>query len=173
MLGTPARGILIAGLLAILVVTAKAADSASSEPSSTASPTSSPSTSPPSTTEGSSEESSTARKGDAEAESVQPGEQHQVAILKQINRVNDDGSYTFGYEAADGSFKIETRDVLGHVKGMFGYIDEHGNLKRVSYSAANGTGFSQASGVPEGAAVGEDEASQPLYPQVILSRTQE
>lgn len=67
--------------------------------------------------------------------------QDQVAILKQINRVNDDGSYTFGYEAADGSFKIETRDVNGNVKGMFGFINEDGELKRVSYSASNGTGF--------------------------------
>lgn len=64
-----------------------------------------------------------------------------VPILKEINRVNDDGSYTFGYEAADGSFKIETRDVQGNVKGMFGYIDETGELKRVSYTANNGTGF--------------------------------
>lgn len=69
----------------------------------------------------------------------------EVSILKQINRVNEDGSYTFGYEAADGSFKIETRDVLGNVKGMFGFIDETGELKRVSYTASNGTGF-QASG---------------------------
>ncbi|KDR18148.1 hypothetical protein L798_08008 [Zootermopsis nevadensis] len=67
--------------------------------------------------------------------------QQQVAILKQINRVNDDGSYTFGYEAADGSFKIETRDVQGNVKGMFGFVDESGELKRVSYSASNNTGF--------------------------------
>lgn len=65
----------------------------------------------------------------------------EVEIIKQINRVNDDGSYTFGYEAADGSFKIETRDVLGNVKGMFGFVDENGELKRVSYNANNGTGF--------------------------------
>lgn len=30
----------------------------------------------------------------------------QVAILKQIRKVNEDGSYTFGYEAGDGSFKV-------------------------------------------------------------------
>lgn len=72
-------------------------------------------------------------------------EQSDVAILRQINRLNDDGSYTFGYEAADGSFKIETRDVEGNVKGMFGFVDENGELKRISYSARNGTGF-QASG---------------------------
>lgn len=69
-----------------------------------------------------------------------PGPQ-EVEIVKQINRVNEDGSYTYGYEAADGSFKIETRDVSGTVKGMFGYIDETGELKRVSYTAKNGTGF--------------------------------
>lgn len=30
----------------------------------------------------------------------------QVAILKQLRKVNEDGSYTFGYEAGDGSFKV-------------------------------------------------------------------
>lgn len=85
----------------------------------------------------------------------------QVAILKQINRVNEDGSYTFGYEAADGSFKIETRDVLGHVKGMFGFIDEHGQLKRVSYTAANGTGF-QADREPLPSPPGQPPGPQPL-----------
>lgn len=32
----------------------------------------------------------------------------QVAILKQIRKVNEDGSYTFGYEAGDGSFKVHS-----------------------------------------------------------------
>lgn len=98
--------------------------------------------------------------------------QQQVAILKQINRVNDDGSYTFGYEAADGSFKIETRDVLGNVKGMFGFVDESGELKRVSYSASNKTGFQSGGNVP---AVTEAEEKQDvstqspplLYQQII------
>ncbi|VVC25172.1 Insect cuticle protein [Cinara cedri] len=65
-----------------------------------------------------------------------------VTILKQINKVNDDGSYTFGYEASDGSFKLETRDVAGNVKGMFGFVDEAGRLKRVSYSANNSSSAS-------------------------------
>ncbi|XP_026272670.2 mastermind-like domain-containing protein 1 [Frankliniella occidentalis] len=93
-------------------------------------------------------------------------EQHQVAILKQINRVNEDGSYTFGYEAADGSFKIETRDVLGHVKGMFGFIDEKGQLKRVSYTAANGTGF-QADPTPPAAPAAPQQVPGAVYQQVI------
>ncbi|KAL0275686.1 UNVERIFIED_CONTAM: hypothetical protein PYX00_003474 [Menopon gallinae] len=104
--------------------------------------------------------------------------QDQVAILKQINRVNEDGSYTFGYEAADGSFKIETRDVNGNVKGMFGFINEDGELKRVSYSASNGTGF-QTSGtfnVPSlpGTSLSSDEEADGPYrnipPQLLRQR---
>lgn len=30
-----------------------------------------------------------------------------------------DGSYTYGYEAADGSFKIETKAATGEVKGGY------------------------------------------------------
>lgn len=40
-----------------------------------------------------------------------------VPIIKSINKVNDDGSYTFGYEAGDGSFRIEKKELDGHVKG--------------------------------------------------------
>lgn len=45
-----------------------------------------------------------------------------VPILKQINRHNEDGSYSYGYEAADGSFKIETKSANGEVKGKYGYV---------------------------------------------------
>ncbi|KAG5673280.1 hypothetical protein PVAND_003340 [Polypedilum vanderplanki] len=62
-----------------------------------------------------------------------------VPILKQINRHNEDGSYSYGYEAADGSFKIETKSTNGEVKGKYGYIDADGNLREISYGAdANG-----------------------------------
>ena len=45
-------------------------------------------------------------------------------------RHNEDGSYSYGYEAADGSFKLETRYPDGRVKGKYGYIDIHtGELK--------------------------------------------
>lgn len=60
-----------------------------------------------------------------------------VEIVKQIKRLNDDGSYTIGYEADDGTFKIESRDVLGNVKGTFGYIDKDGEIKRVTYSSTS------------------------------------
>ena len=73
-----------------------------------------------------------------------------VAILKQINEVNDDGSYTFGYEAADGTFKVETRDIDGNVKGKYGYLDENGVLKTVEYEAGKTEGFTaQGDHLPE------------------------
>lgn len=65
------------------------------------------------------------------------GKNGKLEIIKQIKKVNDDGSYTIGYEADDGSFKIESRDVLGNIKGTYGYIDEQGDIKRVSYSSTN------------------------------------
>lgn len=63
-----------------------------------------------------------------------------VPILKQINRHNEDGSYSYGYEAADGSFKIETKAANGEVKGKYGYIDDGGNLREIAYGA-NKNGF--------------------------------
>lgn len=63
-----------------------------------------------------------------------------VAILKQINRHNEDGSYTYGYEASDGSFKIETKTANGEVKGKYGYVDETGKVRMVEYGA-NKFGF--------------------------------
>lgn len=72
-----------------------------------------------------------------------------VEIIKQIRRVNDDGSYTVGYEATDGTFKIESRDVLGNVKGTYGYVDENGEIKRVSYTANNSSdGLKSSSTTP-------------------------
>ena len=46
-------------------------------------------------------------------------------IVKQVNEINEDGSYTVGYEASDGSFKIETRDTEGNVEGI---IDKKTNI---------------------------------------------
>ncbi|XP_023949752.1 uncharacterized protein LOC112054279 [Bicyclus anynana] len=64
------------------------------------------------------------------------GDPTKTEIVKQIRRLNEDGSYTIGYEANDGTFKIESRDVLGNVKGTFGYLDEGGEIKRVTYSSS-------------------------------------
>lgn len=37
--------------------------------------------------------------------------------------------------------QVESRDVLGNIKGTFGFVDADGEIKRVSYSSSNGTGF--------------------------------
>ncbi|KAK6630423.1 hypothetical protein RUM43_014768 [Polyplax serrata] len=66
-----------------------------------------------------------------------------VPIIKQINRHNDDGSYTYGYEGADGSFKIETKLPTGEVSGKYGYVDDTGKLRVVDYGA-NRYGFQPA-----------------------------
>ncbi|XP_037975276.2 uncharacterized protein LOC105382195 [Plutella xylostella] len=65
------------------------------------------------------------------------GDPAKAEIVKQIRRLNEDGSYTIGYEADDGTFKIESRDVLGNVKGTFGYVDRDGEIKRVTYSSSS------------------------------------
>ena len=53
---------------------------------------------------------------------------------------NDDGSYTYGYEAADGSYKIETKAATGEVRGKYGYVDADGKTREVEYGA-NRNGF--------------------------------
>ncbi|XP_014208841.1 warthog protein 6 [Copidosoma floridanum] len=58
-----------------------------------------------------------------------------VPILKQINRHNEDGSYSYGYEAADGSYKIESKHPTGEVYGKYGFIDDTGSLREIEYGA--------------------------------------
>jgi len=65
----------------------------------------------------------------------------QTPILKYINEQNDDGSYTYGFESADGTYKIETRLPSGEVAGKYGYLDSLGVLKEVTYGAGNEKGF--------------------------------
>merc|ERR1712001_785404 len=64
-----------------------------------------------------------------------------VVIVKQVNEINEDGSYTVGYEASDGSFRLETKDAEGNVEGKYGFLDADGEIKIVEYSANNSTGF--------------------------------
>merc|ERR1711983_52331 len=64
-----------------------------------------------------------------------------VPILRYVDTQNVDGSYTYGYEAADGTYKLETKFVDGRVKGKYGYIDPEGNLREASYGAEAGRGF--------------------------------
>ncbi|XP_050428658.1 signal transducer and activator of transcription C [Adelges cooleyi] len=64
-----------------------------------------------------------------------------VPILKQVNRQNEDGSYSYGFENADGTFKIETKYPTGEVYGKYGYVDETGKLRTVEYGASSARGF--------------------------------
>lgn len=66
-----------------------------------------------------------------------------VPILKQIDKHNDDGSYTYGYEAADKSFKIETKYPNGEVYGKYGYVDDQGKVREIEYGASK-RGFEPA-----------------------------
>lgn len=59
-----------------------------------------------------------------------------VPILRFIDTQNADGSYTYGYENGDGTYKIETRYVTGEVKGKYGYYDDVGVLREVAYGAS-------------------------------------
>merc|ERR1712112_146890 len=81
-----------------------------------------------------------------------PVTDHPTVIIKQVNEINEDGTYTVGYEAADGTFKLETRDEEGNVEGKYGYLDDEGELVIVEYTANNSTGFSSdaASRQPSG-----------------------
>merc|ERR1712029_464674 len=71
-----------------------------------------------------------------------------VVIVKQVNEINEDGSYTVGYEASDGSFRLETKDAEGNVEGKYGVVDENGEIKIVEYSANNSTGFQSDLEIP-------------------------
>ena len=41
------------------------------------------------------------------------------SIVNRFNEVNNDGSYKFGYEASDGTFKTESKDDQGNVVGTY------------------------------------------------------
>lgn len=60
-----------------------------------------------------------------------------VQTLRNYSKVNDDGSFTFGYEAADGSFKEETRGTDCVVRGKYGYVDPDGNKREFTYVSGN------------------------------------
>lgn len=77
--------------------------------------------------------SSTAAPRRKESESKEPP----VQTIRNYSKVNDDGSFTFGYEAADGSFKEETRGTDCVVRGKYGYVDPDGNKREFTYVSGN------------------------------------
>ena len=75
-----------------------------------------------------------------------------VPIVKSTYERKDDGSFTFSYNAADGSYRSEvgvlrnagTEDETLEVSGTYGYYDSDGQQIQVKYTAGR-DGF-----VPEG-----------------------
>ena len=39
-------------------------------------------------------------------------------LIREYNQVNEDGTYGFGFEYSDGTFKTESKDAEGNVKGL-------------------------------------------------------
>ena len=73
-------------------------------------------------------------------------------------RHNEDGSYTYGYEGSDGSFKLETRFADGRVQGKYGYIDVNGEVKIIEYGA-DAMGFAPSGDLPDGIVIPEPVAN--------------
>merc|ERR1712045_750802 len=94
-------------------------------------------------------EATTIGATEAPATTEAPKASTEEVIIKYINEINEDGSYTVGFEAADGTFKMETRDVEGNVEGTYGFLNEHGEIEVVEYSSNNSTGFTTNNRLPE------------------------
>ncbi|KAF7396091.1 hypothetical protein HZH68_010141 [Vespula germanica] len=71
----------------------------------------------------------------------------QVIMMNNKNekkiRHNGDGSYSYGYEAADGSYKIESKYPTGEVYGKYGFVDDTGSVREIEYGASR-RGFEPA-----------------------------
>lgn len=57
------------------------------------------------------------------------------------SRHNEDGSYSYGFEAADGSYKIESKYPTGEVYGKYGFVDDTGKVREIEYGASSKVGF--------------------------------
>jgi len=88
-----------------------------------------------------------------------------VPILRFVDTQNADGSYTYGYENGDGSYKIETRLATGEVRGKYGYYDDTGALREVAYGASK-MGFEPSGSglVGPDASIAHVAASAPVAP---------
>lgn len=56
-----------------------------------------------------------------------------VNTVERYSHTNEDGSFTFGYIAEDGSFREETRGVDCITRGKYGYIDPDGKKREFTY----------------------------------------
>merc|ERR1739846_40912 len=96
-----------------------------------------------------------------------------IPILRSIDRQNPDGSYTYGYESGDGTYKIETRYTTGEVKGKYGYFDDTGLFREVEYGAAPEEGFSSQGAGLDFVAPVETATPSPRRTGVVTSLPQQ
>lgn len=94
-----------------------------------------------------------------------------VQTIRNYSNVNDDGSFTFGYEAADGSFKEETRGTDCVVRGKYGYVDPDGNKREFTYVSGNPCDPNNPDGEEEQTPEEETEENLPQnqnYPKRVV-----
>ncbi|XP_021698687.1 PAX-interacting protein 1 [Aedes aegypti] len=104
----------------------------------------------------------------AARQKVQEARAPPVQTIRNYNKVNDDGSFTFGYEAADGSFKEETRGTDCVVRGKYGYIDPDGNKREFTYVSGNPCDPNNPEGSEEEEEKSEEESNENIpqnYPR--------
>ena len=56
-------------------------------------------------------------------------------ITDQVFQMNPDGTYEFSFEADDGSYRSEKKDTNGQVYGYYGFVDEDGKNRSVTYGS--------------------------------------
>jgi hypothetical protein len=66
-----------------------------------------------------------------------PDDRRNVGTTRNYSHINEDGSFTFGYEGEDGSFKEETRGTDCVVRGKYGYVDPDGVRREFTYVSGN------------------------------------
>ncbi|XP_049803223.1 E1A-binding protein p400-like isoform X1 [Schistocerca nitens] len=91
-----------------------------------------------------------------------------VQTIRNYSKVNDDGSFTFGYEAADGSFKEETRGTDCVVRGKYGYVDPDGNKREFTYVSGNPCDPNNPEGRDPQQAEEEDDSGEENIPKVPI-----
>lgn len=77
------------------------------------------------------------KKKKKKANSKHASKRGRVANIHSYRVTNEDGSITWGYENADGSFKEETIGVDCVTHGKYGYIDPNGEVREYSYTSGN------------------------------------
>lgn len=60
-----------------------------------------------------------------------------VQTIRRYSVENEDGTFTFGYENADGTYKEETRGSDCVVRGKYGYVDPDGVKREFAYETGN------------------------------------